>query len=222
MSWNPFTRPQIGLNDVLGENIYQTTIRVAWYLVVGIGSSRRSSWHLLCWVVCQFQACDGRLYSLNLGQPSKPKCATELQNENIAIIRSSFRTEMSNFSNSIKYVSNLLNFRFFPTDTKKDCVTAHLFGFSQQSGLKHRPQVKLQELTQKHMMELGKVIKSSSALNCIPSLPTEHILLRIPLEDGDNPLLGEKQYSAYCSHLKRLKKIAKSRGDWIIRYPVTE
>lgn len=118
---------------------------------------------------------------------------------------------MSNFSNSIKYVSNLLNFGVIPVDYKKDCASAHLFGFSQQSGLRFRPQMKLQELTQKHMMELGNVVKSSSALNRIPTFPTEHVLFEIPLEDGDNPLSGEKQYSAYCSHVKRLKKKTVAR-----------
>ena len=60
----------------------------------------------------------------------------------VAIIRSSFRAEMSNF---IKYVGKLLNFQIFPEAIKRDCTPAHMFGFSQQSGLCFRPQVKLQK-----------------------------------------------------------------------------
>ena len=96
--------------------------------------------------------------SLNLGKPSKPKYATEQQDESVAIIRSSFRSEMSNFSNSIKYLGKLLNFQIFPVANKKDCTTAHLFGFSQQTGLCFRPQMKLQKLTQDVLKNLGSMV----------------------------------------------------------------
>ena len=144
--------------------------------------------------------------SLNLGRPSKPKYATEQQDETVAIIRSSFRSEMSNFSNSIKYLGKLLNFQIFPVANKKDCTTAHLFGFSQQTGLCFRPQMKLQKLTQDVLKNLGSMVRTSGALNHVPKISPEHVCLHVPFVDGDNPTDGVKKYTAYHSYLKKRKK----------------
>ena len=119
---------------------------------------------------------------------------------------------MSNFSNSIKYVGNILNCEIFPVDLKRDCTSAHLFGFSQQSGLRHRPQMKLQNLTQKHLQDLGALVRVSSALNQVPEIPTKYAIINFDLVEGDTPSMSEKQYSRYCSHVRRLRK-AKQRGD---------
>ena len=155
----------------------------------------------------------GLFNSLNLGKVAKPQYATELQNETVSLIRSSFRTEMSNFSNSIKYVGNILNFQVFPVENKRGCATAHLFGFSQQSGLRFRPQMRLQNSTQKYMMELGAMIRSSSSINHAPEIPTKYSFINISFIEGDNPSNCEKQYTAYCSHLRRLRKAQRRGGD---------
>lgn len=111
--------------------------------------------------------------TLNLGKPSKPKYATEQQDETVSIIRSSFRAEMSNFSNSIKYLGKLLNFQVFPTAIKRDCTSAHLFGFSQQSGLSARPEMKLQKCTLDCLRNMGCLRNQVLHLiMCQPSLPT--------------------------------------------------
>lgn len=144
--------------------------------------------------------------TLNLGKPSKPKYATEQQDETVSIIRSSFRAEMSNFSNSIKYLGKLLNFQVFPTATKRDCTSAHLFGFSQQSGLSARPEMKLQKCTLDCLRNMGCLAKSSSALNHVPTIPSDHVFIHIPLVPGDSPANSAKQYSKYQSFLKRRKK----------------
>ena len=128
------------------------------------------------------------------------------------LIRSNFRTEMSNFSNSIKYVGNLLNVRILPVEKKRDCSSAHLFGFSQQSGLKYRPHMSLQSLTQKYMQEIGALVRTSSSLNKVPDISTEHAYLKFDLIDGDIPSNSEKQYGLYCSHLRRIRK-ANRRGE---------
>ena len=48
-------------------------------------------------------------------------------------------------------------------------------------------------------------------------------LIHIPLLEGDNPSNDVMQYSAYHSHLKRIKKNRTVRGDdWIVKYPVME
>ena len=144
--------------------------------------------------------------SLNLGKPSKPKYAIEQQDENVALIRSSFRAEMSNFSNSLKYLSKLLNFQVFPVTTKRDCTSAHLFGFSQQSGLCYRPQMKLQKLTQDNLRKLGAIAKPAAAFNHVPCFSNEHVIIDIPLLAGDTPDNSARQYTAYHSYLKRRKK----------------
>ena len=144
--------------------------------------------------------------SLNLGKPTKPKYATEQQDENVAFIRSSFRAEMSNFSNSLKNLGKLLNVRIFPVDTKRDCTSAHLFGFSQQSGLCFRPQMELQKLTQDNLRKLGAIAKPNSAFNHVPQFSREHAIIQIPLLPGDIPGNSARQYSAYHTYLKRRKK----------------
>ena len=73
--------------------------------------------------------------------------------------------------------------------------------------------MKLQDITQKYMVELGNLVKSSTALNHVPVLPSHHSLIHIPLLEGDNPSNGGTQYSAYSSHLRRTKKNRKLRGD---------
>ena len=168
---------------------------------------------ILAFLSCMLISDNNRgFYSLNLGQVAKPQYATELQNEMVALIRSSFRTEMSNFSNSIKYLGNILNIKPFPTDSKRDCVSAHLFGFSQQSGLYHRPQMKLQCVTQKYMQELGSMVRSSSSLNHVPNIPTNYASIRISLLEGDTPSNCAQQYTAYCSYLKRRRKAQRREG----------
>ena len=144
--------------------------------------------------------------SLNLGKPSKPKYAIEQQDENVALIRSSFRAEMSNFSNSLKYLSKLLNFQVFAVTTERDSTSAHLFGFSQQSGLCYRPQMKLQKLTQDNLRKLGAIAKPAAAFNHVPCFSNEHVIIDIPLLAGDTPDNCARQYTAYHSYLKRRKK----------------
>ena len=73
--------------------------------------------------------------------------------------------------------------------------------------------MELQDVTQKYMVELGDLAKSSTSLNQVPMLPSHHSLIHIPLLEGDNPSNGVMQYSAYNSHLKRIKKNRKVRGD---------
>lgn len=120
---------------------------------------------------------------------------------------------MSNFSNSIKYVGNILSTAIFPVETIKNCATAHLFGFTQQSGLLFRPQMVLQDVTHQYMVELGNLVRSSTSINHVPILPSHHATINIPLLEEDNPANGVKQYSAYNSHLKRIRKNQKVRGD---------
>ena len=120
-----------------------------------------------------------RVDSLNLGAVAKPQYTTELQSEMVGVIRNSFRAEMSNFSNSIKYLGNLLDFSVIPVHYKKSCTSALLYGFSQQSGLCFRPQMKLQEITQKCMKDLGYMSKNSSALNHVPDIPKDYAFINI-------------------------------------------
>ena len=147
-----------------------------------------------------------RIYSLNLGETAKPQYTTELQSETVAVIRNSFRTEMSNFSNSIKYLGNLLNFPIIPVQNKKSCTTALLFGFSQQSGLCFRPQMRLQDVTVKHMKDLGYMSKPTAAINRVPEITKQHVFINIHLLEGDSPSNGNRQYVLYNSHLKRIRK----------------
>lgn len=104
---------------------------------------------MLATLSCMSTSSSHRCYdTLNLGKPSKPKYATEQQDETVSIIRSRFRADMSNFStvsSSIKYLGKVLDFQIFPVPAKRDCTSAHLLGFSQQTGLCFRPQMKLQK-----------------------------------------------------------------------------
>ena len=61
--------------------------------------------------------------------------------------------------------------------------------------------MRLQNFTQKYMMELGTMIRSSSSINHVPEIPTKYSFINISLIEGDNPSNCEKQYTAYCSHL---------------------
>ena len=148
-----------------------------------------------------------RSHTLNLGATAKPQYTTELQSETVAVIRNSFRTEMSNFSNSLKYLGNLLNFSIIPVKNKKSCKSALLFGFSQQSGLCYRPQMRLQDVTIRCMKDLGYMSKPSSAINRVPEIPTQYATINVSLMEGDNPSNGQRQYVLYNSHLKRIRKL---------------
>jgi len=65
------------------------------------------------------------------------------------------------------------------------------------------------KITQDCLRDLGKEIKVSSALNHVPILPQQHVIMHISLCDGDNPANSAMQYTKYQSHLKKRKKLQR-------------
>ena len=73
--------------------------------------------------------------------------------------------------------------------------------------------MELQDVTQKYMVELGNLVRSSVSINHVPSFPSQHTLIHIPFLEGNNPSNSAMEYSAYNSHVKRIRKNRKVRGD---------